>query len=82
MSRCAVTFVAVKAPVRPLVEEFLSPLLFGLTETTSKATSVEVGIGVLWAATVTRPNVTTSPQEKRAGFMCDSLDGPTAIWLN
>ena len=82
MSCCAVTFVAVKAPARPLVEEFLSPLLFGLTEITSKATSVDVGIGVLWAATIATANVTTSPVVKDAGVMTDSLDVQAAIWLN
>ena len=45
MTSCrVVTFAAVKLPARPLVEEFVSPLLFGLTEATSNATSADVGI--------------------------------------
>src|SRR5687768_9177619 len=46
MRRRSVTFLAVKLPPRPPVEELVSPLLFGLTEVTSNATSVDVGIGV------------------------------------
>src|ERR671912_2269641 len=41
----AVTFEAVKLPARPLVDEFVAPLLLGLIEATSKATSTEVVIG-------------------------------------
>jgi hypothetical protein len=78
MSCCAVTLVAAKPPARPPIEEFLSPLLFGFTETTSKATSTDVGIGALWAATIA-PNAATRPQAICADFMFDSLDGPAAV---
>src|SRR5688572_15815744 len=45
MSRRSVTFLAVKLPPRPLVEELASPVRFGLTDVTSNATSADVGIG-------------------------------------
>ena len=41
----AVTFEAVKLLARPLVDEFVPPLLLGLIDATSNAMSTDVAIG-------------------------------------
>jgi len=45
ISSRTVTFEAVKLPARPLVDEFVPPLLLGLIEATSNAMSTDVAIG-------------------------------------
>ena len=82
MSCRAVTLLAVKLPARPLVEELVLPLLFGFTETTSKATSVDVGLGV--GACADSDNVDTHAAMSATRNVCttESLDGLETIWLD
>jgi hypothetical protein len=86
MSCCPVTLLAVKPPARPLVEEFLSPLLFGFTDATSNATSVDVGIPVGACAGVNAEDIATSTRAIRTLFMADKCRSPSSAeplgWLD